>query len=217
MRLLTKNWTKFQHYGLRRPPWIKLHRGLLEDYAFFCLPIASKALAPMLWLLASEHEEGIIEGDTAQVAFRLRMSEKELLAALKPLIQNGFFEDASIMLASGERAATSEGETETEGDTENPPVVPLTAKRACQMPEGFAPTADHYALARSLNVNMDREFVAFSDYHRSKGSTFKDWSAALRTWLRNSQRWGNARRVTATNMDTRTANYSKGVGDDGAF
>jgi hypothetical protein len=101
-----KNWHQFQHYGNRRPPWIKLYRSLLDDYDFHCLPIASKALAPMLWLLASENPDGQISGRTVEVAFRVRMSEDEFLAALNPLVEAGFFEHASEMLASCKHVAS---------------------------------------------------------------------------------------------------------------
>ena len=36
MILRILNWEKFQHYKVRRPPWIKLHHSLLDDYAFHC-------------------------------------------------------------------------------------------------------------------------------------------------------------------------------------
>jgi hypothetical protein len=48
-----KNWKTCQHYKKRNPPWIKLHRSTLDDLDFLKLPVASKALAPYLWLLAS--------------------------------------------------------------------------------------------------------------------------------------------------------------------
>ena len=101
-----KNWHQFQHYGNRRPPWIKLYRSLLDDYDFHCLPIASKALAPMLWLLASENPDGQISGRTVEVAFRVRMSEDEFLAALNPLVEAGFFDHASEVLASCKHVAS---------------------------------------------------------------------------------------------------------------
>jgi hypothetical protein len=97
-----KNWRDFQHYKERNPPWIRLHKRLLDDYEFQSLPVASKALAPMLWLLASDSVNGSIDADPAKLAFRLRMSKQELLDALKPLIDNGFFApdcDASDALA----------------------------------------------------------------------------------------------------------------------
>jgi len=31
-----------------------------------------------------------------------------------------------------------------------------------------------------------REFAAFADYHRARGSTMADWDAAWRTWVRNA-------------------------------
>ena len=31
MALIPKNWSQFQHYKGRRPPWIKLHRALLDE------------------------------------------------------------------------------------------------------------------------------------------------------------------------------------------
>lgn len=72
------------------------------------LPVASKALAPMLWLLASESNDGVIHKSAEEIAFRLRMTEKEVLSAIKPLIDNGFFIDDSNMLASSLQDATTE-------------------------------------------------------------------------------------------------------------
>lgn len=115
MALRPKNWDKFQHYKQRCPPWIKVYRTLLDDREFMCLPVASKALAMMLWLLASEHTEGVIEGVPADWAFRLRMTDNELLAALKPLIDNGMFEDASNVLAECLQDACSERENRDKG------------------------------------------------------------------------------------------------------
>lgn len=91
MKLLPKNWADFQHYKDRAPPWIKLHKTLLDNFDFQSLPVASRALAPMLWLLASEHENGVIDAAPEKLAFRLRMSESSVKDALKPLIDKGFF------------------------------------------------------------------------------------------------------------------------------
>lgn len=53
--LTVRNWDSFQHYGKRNPPWIKLHRALLDDYAFCALPDKSKAHLLLLWVHASQH------------------------------------------------------------------------------------------------------------------------------------------------------------------
>ncbi len=91
--LKAKNWDKFQHFKDRRPPWIKLYRDILDDYNYHCLPMESKAIAPLLWLMASESEtSGTIHGDIKVISFRLRMSESDTLKAVMPLISGGFFE-----------------------------------------------------------------------------------------------------------------------------
>jgi hypothetical protein len=120
MLLKPKNWGVFQHYKNRLPPWIKLHRELLNDRQFMKLPIASKALAPMLWLLASEHKEGIFDASVDELHFRLRIDEKDIKAGVKGLIDNGFFVIVSEVLAECYQDATPEreGETETEKETE---------------------------------------------------------------------------------------------------
>ena len=124
------NWHQLQHYKLRSPPWVKLHRKLLDDIKWHALPVASKALAPMLWLLASEDKEGIIMGDDVEISFRLRMSRADLEAALKPLMDNGMFEDASIVLAGRLQHACSESETETETERERDASAALAPSRA---------------------------------------------------------------------------------------
>src|SRR5690606_23190837 len=97
-----KDWSDFQHYRDRRPAWIKLHKHLLDDFEFQRLPVASRALAPMLWLLASESNDGTIDYNVEKLAFRLRGNPEEIEQGVKPLIENGFFileGDASDVLA----------------------------------------------------------------------------------------------------------------------
>jgi hypothetical protein len=125
--IVPNNWAELQHYKDRSPPWIKLHKKLLDNYEFQCLPVASRALAPMLWLLASEHAQGQIDAEPQKIGFRLRMSEQEVSDAIAPLIGAKFFSPlenlaskrlarASKPQAKVERAARPETETETEID-----------------------------------------------------------------------------------------------------
>jgi hypothetical protein len=118
MILKPKNWDKFQHYKDRCPPWIKLHRDILNDRVFANLPIASKALAPLLWLLASESKDGSFDAAIEELAFRLHIASKDIESGLKPLIDKGFFIDASTMLAPCLQVAIPETEREGERETE---------------------------------------------------------------------------------------------------
>lgn len=122
MKLKPKKWADFQHYKDRCPPWIKLQKSLLDDFDFHRLHVASRALAPMLWLLASESTDGVFDADIDRLSFRLRMDKAELRSALNGLITNGFFtvvQDASSTLAECLQDAVPETETETETDTQH--------------------------------------------------------------------------------------------------
>jgi len=117
MLLIPKNWAVFQHYKDRLPPWIKLHREILNDRVFMGLPIASKALAPLMWLLASESKNGSFDGSLDELVFRLHITEKDYRDGVKPLIDKGFFVVASGVLADCQQVAIPERETETERET----------------------------------------------------------------------------------------------------
>ncbi len=120
-----KNWAEFQHYKDRSPQWVKLHKRLLDDFEYQTLPVASRALAPMLWLLASEYDDGDIPSDTRKIAFRLRMTLDELSVGFEPLLRRGFFEiigeddeDASNTLAEPEPVASLEKEIQVTSKTQ---------------------------------------------------------------------------------------------------
>ena len=117
MLLQPKNWAVFQHYKDRCPPWIKLHRDLLNDRSYMRLPIASKAIAPMLWLLASESKDGVFDGSLDELVFRLHITPKEYQDGVKPLIDNDFFILVSGVLAERKQVAIPETEGETETET----------------------------------------------------------------------------------------------------
>ena len=112
-----KNWDNFQHYKDRCPPWIKLHKEILNDRAYMTLPTASKALAPLLWLLASESKDGNFDASIDELEFRLRMSRQELEVGLKALIEKRFFIDDSGVLADCLQSAIPETEAEIEAET----------------------------------------------------------------------------------------------------
>jgi hypothetical protein len=109
-----KNWTKFQHFKDRRPPWVKLYRDILDDLEWHELdPLAAKVLV-MLWLIASE-DDGRIP-DTKTLAFRLRLTEiktKEIVSKLSHWLEQDDINAISI----GYQVDLPERETEKEAET----------------------------------------------------------------------------------------------------
>ena len=110
-----KNWSKFQHFKDRKPPWVKLYRDVLDDIEWYELdPLASKVLV-MCWLIASEDEGRLPASKT--LAFRLRMSEKQTIDCLNKLSHWLEWDDIGV-ISERYQVDSLETETETEAETE---------------------------------------------------------------------------------------------------
>jgi hypothetical protein len=186
MLLQPKNWAVFQHYKDRCPPWIKLHRDLLNDRVFMRLPIASKAIAPMLWLLASESKDGVFDGSLDELVFRLHITEKEYQAGVKPLIDNDFFIIASGVLAERLQDAIPETERETETKTERD-----KNKRGSRLPQDFFFPKEwcDFLVEQRPELNAQQTFEKFKDYwiaQAGQKGVKLDWFATWRNWVRNT-------------------------------
>lgn len=221
--LTPKNWGSFQHYKDRSPAWIKLHRGLLDDYTFSRLPVASRALAPLLWLLASEYERGEITASTDELAFRLRMSTKELADALSPLINAGFFL-ASEPLAGCKQDACLEKEEERE-KRKNLRDLSVTSldfeKFKVEYPkrdgaQAWKPAAKLFDAAIQRGVSGE-QIIAGARLYRleceRKGISRTDKVAQALTWLRQ-ERWAEydnppAEAPVAIDLDSVVKFYAK--------
>lgn len=154
-----KKWGEFQHYKDRRPPWIKLQRTLLDDYDFACLPLASRALAPCLWLLASEFEGGHIPADLGLLVFRLHCPAEQIIEAVIPLIEKGFF-IASAPLAWRKQETRLERETQEQEQEE----LPIATQSGAKAPEGKAVdplwhTGLAFLTRKGIPEKQAREFV----------------------------------------------------------
>ena len=101
-----KNWSEFQHYKDRNPPWIKLHNHLLDDYEFEMLGDAAKGHLLCIWMLASRTKNEM-PYDDKWVAKKIGASSKVNLEAL---VSAGFLiveRDASNMLQESGHVATA--------------------------------------------------------------------------------------------------------------
>ena len=186
MLLQPKNWAVFQHYKDRCPPWIKLHRDLLNDRAFMRLPIASKAIAPMLWLLASESKDGVFDGSLDELIFRLHISEKEYKDGVKPLIDNDFFNVVSGVLA--ERLQTAIPETERETETETKKEKKTLGKRLAS-DFSFPKEWEDFCQQTRPELSPVKTFDQFKDYwiaQAGQKGVKLDWFATWRNWVRST-------------------------------
>lgn len=141
MTLRVRNWERFQHYKHRNPPWLKLHRSLLDDLEWYNLPPYFAKIMISLWLIASE-KDGELPAVPA-LAFRLRLTSSEVEDALAALghwlepVNKGSSPAASGALAERKQDASDmlsqsrveESRVEVEAEEKKRPPPPAPSKK----------------------------------------------------------------------------------------
>ena len=74
----------------------------------------------------------------------------------------------------------------------------------CVFPDDFRPNETCMELAAKSGLSIPDELDAFKDHHTANGSTFKDWQAAFRTWMRNAVKY---RRLTPAAQRPQPSRY----------
>jgi len=117
-----KNWSKYQSYKDRKPPWIRFHRSIIDDPTFQRMSSDARAILPMLWLLACEDDDpvsGLIRMSYEDIAWRLRLDLKIIKSAIQEVQVSGFIEcieSVTETLQDSNSGVSPETETETETD-----------------------------------------------------------------------------------------------------
>jgi len=196
-----KNWTKFQHFKDRRPPWVKLYRDILDDLEWHELdPLAAKVLV-MLWLIASENDGRIPDNKT--LAFRLRLSE---LKTKEIIIKLSHWLEQDDINAISERYQSDSTETETEVEKEK--------EKETKAPEGVSPEVwDSFVKQRKTSRAVITQSVIRSI---QKEADKAGWSleqalaeCAARGWRGFKADWVANKNLTKTGQ--RNANVLSGL------
>ena len=71
------------------------------------------------------------------------------------------------------------------------------SKKATSIPDPFAlsDSLREAMVVRHPSLDLDEQVDAFVDFHTAKGSVFKSWDAAFRTWCRNAVKFAEPRTV----------------------
>jgi hypothetical protein len=122
MTIRIKNWSEHQHFKDRRPPWIKVHREIIDDIEWHELSGDDAKLLISLWLIASEDKE--LSGKLPEVkslCFRLRIKEIQLNQALIRLSHWLIHDDINEISSCHQDDITEKRreEIETETETDN--------------------------------------------------------------------------------------------------
>jgi hypothetical protein len=187
-----KNWKQFQHFKDRRPPWIKLYRGLLDDPQWFALSPTSSKVLVMLWLVASE-DEGRLP-DLEKLSFRFRMNEEKLSKSIQEL-RHWLIQDDIAVISERYHDDAPETETETETETEGEgervtgtlshPLVSIVPAKKGKRPitDDDRPTEKHQRLAETWKIDLGHEWGKFKNYCLAHDKRYSNFEAAFRNWL----------------------------------
>ena len=186
--ITVRNWTRFQHYKNRRPPWIKLHADILSNRGWHALTGDEAKLLVELWLVAADlSNDGTISLETPDLAFRLRRDSNMLATHIKSLCDKGFLDSASTVLAS----AVPETERETEEIARS---APAKKKRRVSLPADWTPTDSHKATALGDGLDIDFEARKFRAHAEANDRKMVSWNAAFAQWLTQAAQWQTERR-----------------------
>lgn len=73
------------------------------------------------------------------------------------------------------------------------PVEKPLRRKSAPIPADFQINEVSTAYAQDRKLDIAEELVSFTNWHTAKGSTFKDWQAAWRTWCDKAVEFGRAK------------------------
>jgi hypothetical protein len=191
MPLAVKKWDHFQAFKRRRPPWIKLWHGLLTDRKFQGLPVPTKALLPMLWLLASEYPNGVIDLDDASVAWRLHWELEAFISAVEPAVSAGFLLRLAVAptaenLSQVLEITSHHGSSGTQSQSQRQRIYKNRERIArageTVFPKAWQPNAVELAYASDRGLDPLETFEHFRAHYQSTDQVRADWRRAWLAW-----------------------------------
>ena len=147
------------------------------------------------------------------IADRVRCSVKSVDRALDELIEMGAIEKQHrvrdgvyksslftvirVGVAGDARVGTRVTNRTITSELEPNNYIDKKAKRATSISEPFALADTVVDALRKKHPSLDigEQIDAFVDFHTAKGSVFKDWNAAFRTWCRNAVKFDKPKTV----------------------
>ena len=186
--LRVKNLDRYQHYGTRNPPWIKLYRVIMGDYTLRQVSVPSRLVFIYCMILASETDNRV-PFDCHFLSDRMGFKVTEGLVT--PLIDSG------LLLASGARRVLA-----IEEKCSSLPTLLLTSssdsdlksnghaskKRSLRpISESDKPSEKHFNFGKTLNLDVGPEWGKFKNYCLAHDKRYANFEAAFRNWLANAQ------------------------------
>jgi hypothetical protein len=142
------------------------------------------------------------------------------IPAEKPTAENPTQADTYVGEPATKKTTSSEEQVSEDNGLFQPPPAPATKTKTPRISRLNLPVPDNFevsddmakwATAHAPNLVWQLETEKFLDYHRAKGSRFKDWASAWRTWIRKAEEF---RARDAATAPARSAGENSKLGLD---
>lgn len=184
-----KNWSKYQSYKDRKPPWIRFHRSILDDFKFQSMSAESRALLPMIWLLACEDEDptsGLVRASYEEIVFRLRIRTETFTECLRELQAAEFIECIeSVQDSYKGRNETVPPESETDKKDISSDFDSFWEAYPRKVGKGTAKKA----YAKAVRSASPEQILSGVQAYKANKPSYADWAHPT-TWL-NAERWSD--------------------------
>jgi hypothetical protein len=173
-----RNWDTFQHYKQRDPPWIKLHKRLINEREFHVLSGDDAKALILIWLIASERG-GVLPikqnasnalaqyNEFDDLAFTLRMKSEDIPQLLQRL--NHWLEQdasASIALAKQDASKPLDRGEEKEGEERKETNLSEATSSPLKQEAALASSRSGLPLTRAAKQETNGQFqhLTLSDF-----------------------------------------------------
>jgi hypothetical protein len=200
-----KNWHEFQHFKDRTPPWIKLHKTILDQRDINAISDSSFRVLIGLWLLASE--DHAMQGNLPPVddiAFRLRMSNAAINKALQEL-KPFLIQDDINAISSRYHSDAPETETEAKKETKTETDIPACLKSVSGFESEWQEFLNHRKAKKAVPTKRAKELLLQTLSERPDKSVaalreaiVRNWTGLKWEWLDKDNSGGRKRELTAS-------------------
>lgn len=189
--LKIRNWDKWQTYrkDRGRPPWIKVHRRLMQDPNWVELTDAQRGQLVVMWMLAADRD-GVIPASPATLR---KLGGMDSDPDISVFVRSGFIEpieskeinsdDQVVVTLTPSWRHVDPPDTDADADAESPPTPP----------RGMVTNLAH---RKALDANFE-EFWKVYPRREAKGGARRAYLAALKRGATHEQIMAGARRYAA--------------------
>ncbi len=184
MILTPSNWGDLQHYKDRKPHWIKLHTDLLNNFSYSSVSVGTKATLPLLWILACEYENGVINASIEEISFRIHIDKTTVSRAIDQLVEIKMFTiDTDLYQTVSIDSLEKEKEKEREErERERKRTFSFNLKKKCAYDNLSEEYREKLFGACMLVDGKEDRYEDFIITLRSNGYQYKNFPLAYMNW-----------------------------------